>query len=413
MTEHPHYPPSLGARYLGNGCCQFRVWAPHATTVDLKLVSPSSRIQRMSVVRDGYYELVAEGVRPGDLYFYRLGNRVDRPDPASRFQPLGVHEPSAVVDPLFAWTDGDWRGIPLSRHVIYELHVGTYTPEGTFAGIIPRLGKLRELGITALELMPVAQFPGTRNWGYDGVHPFAPQSSYGGPAGLKHLVDACHSYGIAVVLDVVYNHVGPEGNYLRDFGPYFTDAYRNPWGDAINMDGPHSDEVRRYFIENALYWLDEFHLDALRLDAVDSIHDTAAQPFLRELADAVRLEGERQNRRLHTIAESAWNDPFVLQRKELGGCGLDAQWCDDLHHSVRTMLTDARGAYFQDFRGWEDLVTTYRLGFALAGRHSIYRGRRHGAPLLDLDPGRLVVYSQNHDQVANGSQGRRNAELLD
>ena len=245
---------SLGATYLGEGGCQFRVWAPLHQRVEVHIVSPPERI--ISLEEEfGYHIGIAEGITPGARYLYRLNGQEERPDPASRFQPEGVHGPSEIVNPQFPWEDGPWFGLPLRDYVIYELHVGTFTSEGTFEGIISHLDELKDLGITALELMPVAQFPGNRNWGYDGVYPFAVQDSYGGPDGLKRLVNTCHVKGIAVVLDVVYNHLGPEGNYLWDFGPYFTDRYKSLWGSAINFDGPHSDAVRRFFIENALYWV--------------------------------------------------------------------------------------------------------------------------------------------------------------
>jgi maltooligosyltrehalose trehalohydrolase len=256
----------MGAVCQGNRCCRFRVWAPLHDKVELVLTGPEKRIVKMSHRARGYHEVVAENVMAGTRYLFRLDDRRELPDPASRFQPEGVHGASEVVSLDFAWTDQHWFGLPLRDCVLYELHVGTFTPEGTFDAIIPHLRELKEIGVTAVELMPVAQFPGERNWGYDGVFPFAVQNSYGGPDGLKRLVNAAHAAGLAVVLDVVYNHLGPEGNYLGEFAPYFTDRYRTPWGRALNFDGPHSDEVRRYFIENALYWQTHFHLDALRLD---------------------------------------------------------------------------------------------------------------------------------------------------
>ncbi len=261
----------LGARYLGDGRSRFVVWAPRAESVDLHIVAPQARVIPMERSSRGYHRIVADDVGPGALYVYRLDQRLERPDPASRLQPRGVHGPSEVVSTEFAWADSHWRGRPLREYVLYELHVGAFTAEGTFDAVVPRLDELRDLGITAIELMPVAQFPGGRNWGYDGVYPFAVQTTYGGPAGLKRLVEACHQRGLAVVLDVVYNHLGPEGNYLAEYGPYFTDSYQTPWGSAINFDGPESDEVRRFFVENALGWLEEFHLDALRLDAIQSV----------------------------------------------------------------------------------------------------------------------------------------------
>ncbi|MDD5641950.1 MAG: alpha-amylase family glycosyl hydrolase, partial [Syntrophales bacterium] len=277
----------LGAIYLGEGRCGFRVWAPQAERVEVRLVSPREALYPLEKVEKGYFSGVAAGVEPGSHYFYRLEGERDFPDPASRWQPLGVHGASQVVDRTFPWDDLHWSGLPLRDYVIYELHVGTFTPEGTFDAIIPHLDELRELGVTALELMPVAQFPGERNWGYDGVYPYAVQHSYGGPPGLKRLINACHQRGLAVILDVVYNHLGPEGNYLANYGPYFTHRYRTPWGPAMNFDGPESDEVRRLFLENALFWTGEYHIDALRLDALHAIVDLSPQPFLAELAETV------------------------------------------------------------------------------------------------------------------------------
>jgi maltooligosyltrehalose trehalohydrolase len=410
--SHPHYPASLGAFLLDNGECLFRVWAPKQQDLQLNIVKPRPRLLPMKRRDRGYFEAVAVDTEPGTEYFYRLDNGQNRPDPASRFQPYGVHLPSAVVDRQFAWQDLYWRGIPLHQYITYELHVGTFTPEGTFEAIIPHLDDLCDLGITAIELLPCAQFPGARNWGYDGVHPFAPQNSYGGPLGLKRLVNACHLQGIAVVMDAVYNHLGPEGNYFDEFGHYFSDRYQTPWGRAINFDRRHSDEVRRFFIENALFWIDECHIDALRLDAVHAIFDNSARPFLRELATAVRQEGERLNRRVYTIAESNLNDPRLMLPSEVNGCGLDGQWCDDFHHALRTTLTSEANGYYADFHGFEDLVKAFRDGFVQDGDNSQYRGRRHGQSSRSISPTRLVVCSQNHDQVGNRLLGERLSELI-
>lgn len=412
LPEHPLYPPTLGAMYLGNGRCRFLVWAPNVKRVELRLLTPHERSLPMQPRDRGYFEVTAEDVGPDTRYCYRLDGQRDRPDPASRFQPEGVHLASAVVDPQFAWTDQRWHGIPLHRYITYEMHVGTFTPEGTFDAAIAYLNDLTDLGITAVELMPVAQFPGGRNWGYDGVHPFAVQNTYGGPAGLRRFVDAAHDRGLAVIQDVVYNHIGPEGNYLAEFGHYFTDRYHTPWGRAVNFDDHGSDEVRRFFIENALHWIEAFHVDALRLDAVHAIYDFSARPFLQELADAVRLEGERLNRRVYTIAESSLGDARLVTPKVLGGCGIDAQWCDDLHHALRTELLDERSGYYADYRGFGDIVKAYRVGFVQDGRWSEYRGRRHGNSARHLEPVKLVVCSQNHDQIGNRLFGERPAEWL-
>ena len=403
---------SPGATYLGEGRCQFRVWAPSLEKVELHIVSPGERTIPLDKEEHGYHYVIAEGVNPGDRYLYRLNGQKERPDPASRYQPEGVHGASQVVDPDFPWEDDPWFGLPLRDYLIYELHVGTFTAEGTFEAIIPHLDELRALGITAVELMPVAQFPGGRNWGYDGVYPFGVQNSYGGPEGLKRLVNVCHRRGVAVVLDVVYNHLGPEGNYLCDFGPYFTDRYKSLWGSAINFDGPHSDAVRRFFIENALYWVREFHMDALRIDAVHAILDFSAHPFLEELAAAVHDEAERLNRRVYLIAESALNDTRVIRSRELGGYGLDAQWNDDFHHALHTLLTNDQTGYYQDFGHLGDLATAFREGFVYSGQYSSYRRRRHGNSSRDIPAHRLVVFAQNHDQVGNRIHGERLSEVV-
>jgi maltooligosyltrehalose trehalohydrolase len=388
------------------------VWAPFANNVQVKLISPEERVVPLERREGGYYQTVIEGVEPSTLYLYRLDGHKERPDPASRFQPHGVHGPSQVVDSHFLWQDESWRGLPWEEWVIYELHVGTFTPKGTFEAIIPHLPELKDLGITAIELMPVAQFPGKRNWGYDGAYPFAVQKSYGGPEELKRLVDSCHQLGLAVVMDVVYNHLGPEGNYLADFGPYFTDRYRGPWGDPINFDGPYSDEVRRFFIENALYWVREFHLDGLRIDAVHGILDFSARPFLEELAVAVHGQAERLSRWVYLIAESDLNDTRIVRPRELGGFGLDSQWNDDFHHALHTLLTDEDSGYYQDFGELQHLVKAFRQGFVYSGDYSFYRKRRHGNSSSYFSPERFVVFAQNHDQVGNRAQSERLSALV-
>jgi maltooligosyltrehalose trehalohydrolase len=362
---------------------------------------------------DGYWRLEADGVAPGSRYRYRLDGEVLRPDPASHLQPEGVHGPSEVVDHRsFQWTDQDFQTPTFDRLIFYELHVGTCSPEGTFAGIEKRLDRLAELGVNALELMPVAAFPGQRNWGYDGVYPFAVQHSYGGPEQLKRLVDACHRRGLAVVLDVVYNHLGPEGNYLRDFGPYFTDTYHTPWGEAINFDGPHSDEVRRYFLENARHWFSRYRIDALRLDAVHAIYDFSAHPFLLELEQAVESWSRELGRPLYLIAESDLNDARLIRDPQFGGFGLRAQWSDDFHHAIHAYLTGERNGYYRDFGEFSDIVKAMQDGFVYDWRYSKYRKRRHGSSCKDQPPDRLVVCIQNHDQVGNRMRGERLTSLV-
>jgi maltooligosyltrehalose trehalohydrolase len=398
---------SLGATYLGEGRCQFLVWAPLVQSVEVHLISPQDRISPLQPGARGYYHGIVEGVAPGSLYRYRLDGERERPDPVSRFQPQGVHGPSQVVDTRFPWDDGTWPGIFLQDYIIYELHVGIFTPEGTIEAVIPFLDELKDLGITAIELMPVAQFPGERNWGYDGAYPFAVQDSYGGPEGLKKLVNACHRKGLAVVLDVVYNHLGPEGNYLGEFGYYFTDHYKTTWGSAFNFDGPYSDEVRRLFIENGVYWITEFHIDALRIDAVHAILDFSAQPFLSKLAFSVHSLADQLDRRIYLIAESALNDTRVIHPPERGGYGLDAQWNDDFHHSLHTVLTGEQSGYYHDFGEFQHLIKAFREGFVYSGEYSSYRRRGHGNSSRDVPAQQFVVFAQNHDQVGNRMLGDR------
>ena len=406
-----HNENKLGAAYLGEGTCRFRVWAPSMAALGVQLLRTERLVPLESTGR-GYYETLVQDVRPGDTYFYNLGAGKLRPDPASHFQPEGVHGPSAVVDDEFPWSDTGWSGIALEDYIIYELHVGCFSPAGTFEAAIAFLDYLRDLGVTAVELMPVAQFPGRRNWGYDGVLPFAAQNSYGGPESIKRLVDACHQRGLAVILDVVYNHVGPEGNYFAEFGPYFTERYRTPWGSALNFDGPLSDEVRQFFIQNALYWLTDCRFDALRLDAVHAILDHSPFTFLEELALAVRTEAERLDRRMFLIAESAANDARLVRGRECGGYGLDAQWNDDFHHCLRTVLTGERDGYYRDYGEFAQLVKSYREGFAYSGEYSVFRRRRHGTSSRDLPARRFVVFAQNHDQVGNRMRGDRLTETV-
>jgi len=396
-----------GALHLGDDCCTFTVWAPFAQQVAVRLLPPLDRVVPLIREDRGYHSATVTDVPPGTRYLYLLDGGVERPDPASRWQPDGVHGPSEVCSRDFNWTDGAWRGMPLQDYVMYELHVGSFTPEGTFDSVIPRLQELRNLGVTAIELMPVAQFPGERNWGYDGSYPYAVQNSYGGPDALKRFVDGCHGAGLAAVLDVVYNHFGPEGSYAGDFGPYFTDRYHTPWGRAINFDGPGSDEVRRFFVENALYWMREFHFDALRLDALHAILDMSATPFLAELSREVRRLRQETGRQLYLIGESDLNDPRLIRKQEHGGLGLDAQWSDDFHHALHTLLTGERTGYYADFGSVEQLATAWCEGYTYAGEYSVYRQMRHGAPAKDLLPHCFVVCAQNHDQVGNRAMGDR------
>ena len=406
--------PALGATPIGNKRVQFCVWAPACERVDLRLLEPDHRTVPLEQGDHGYFHVVLDNVAPGARYVYLLNGETVRPDPASRFQPDGVHGPSMVVDPgAYTWADERWRGRSLNDAVIYELHVGTFSQEGTFDGVIPHLDDLAGLGITVIELLPVAQFPGDRNWGYDGVSLYAVQESYGGPDGLRRLVDACHQRGIAVILDVVYNHLGPEGNYLRDFGPYFTDHYQTPWGEALNFDDAGSDQVRRFFVDNARYWLREYHLDGFRLDAVHAIYDNSATHVLEELAEAIHHEADSRGLPAIVIAESDLNDPKVIRSRELGGWGHDAQWADDFHHALHSVLTGEQDGYYVDYGKLSHLIDTLRYGYRFTGQFSRHRGRSHGRWPGTADGRRFVVCSQNHDQIGNRATGDRLTTLLD
>ncbi len=411
-----HAKPHLaqGAARERDGQTAWRLWAPEAELAVLVTRSEGQEAETAMQPEGNGYFVHRQGAAPEGLrYAYRLNDGPEYPDPASRWQPEGVHHPSAVFYPEdFAWSDDGWRGVPRDDLVIYELHVGAFTPEGTFDAVVPRLAQLAELGVTAVELMPVAQFPGDRNWGYDGVHPFAAQNTYGGPRALQRLVDAAHRAGLAVLLDVVYNHFGPEGNYLACFGPYFTDRYRTPWGKAVNFDGPDCDAVRRFVADNACYWVRDFHIDGLRLDAVHAIYDLGARHILAELQAAVQEEAARRGRTVHVIAETNQNDVRLIDPPDRGGFGLDGLWSDDFHHAVHALLTGERAGYYQDFGRPEHLVKAFERVFVYDGCHSPYRRRRHGNPVADRDRSQFVVCIQNHDQVGNRALGDRFEGLL-
>jgi maltooligosyltrehalose trehalohydrolase len=405
----------LGATCLGGERVRFRVWAPECREVAVHVVQPIERDPIPLIGSDcGRFEATLSALGPGTRYTYVLDGGRERPDPASRSLPEGVHGPSEVVDTnAFVWGDDGWRGVPLKDMVLYEIHVGTFTAEGTFDAIVPRLEGLRALGVTAIELMPVASFPGMRNWGYDGVGLFAPQRTYGGPLGLQRLVDACHAHGLAVVLDVVYNHLGPEGNYLAEFGPYFTDRYRTPWGPAVNYDGDNARGVREFVIANALHWIGAYHIDGLRLDAIHGIFDSSPVHILRELNQAVQRLARRLGRVVPVIAESDLNDRRVIDPVRRGGYGLAGQWSDDFHHAVHTVLTGERSGYYADFGSLDQIAKAYTHGFVYDGQHSVFRGRPHGTLSMDIPAERFVVCVQNHDQVGNRAGGERLSALVD
>jgi maltooligosyltrehalose trehalohydrolase len=400
----------LGAVPQPDGRTRFEVWAPNADALTL-ILSTGAEVEMTARAR-GYFEAFADAPA-GTRYRYRFPNGDELADPASRSQPEDVRGPSEVVDASsFAWTDDAWRGLDLAAYVTLELHVGTFTPEGTFDAAIEHLDGLVDLGVTAVEPMPIAEFPGARNWGYDGVFPFAPESSYGGPDGLRRFVDAAHRRGLAVVLDVVYNHAGPEGNVLPRYGPYFSPTYRTPWGDALNLDGRGGDEVRRYVGENALRWFEEFHVDALRLDAVHGIVDPTARPILGLLAEATDELSERLGRPLLLIAETALNDARIVRPRRDGGLGIHAQWADELHHAIHAVLTGEREGYYVDYGRLAQIATAYREGYVHTGEWSEHLGRRWGNATTGIPSERFVVFTQNHDHVGNRATGDRLARLV-
>jgi maltooligosyltrehalose trehalohydrolase len=411
----------LGANFLSASRIGFRVWAPRVSRMDLKVFQnaaslPEGRVRLLPMQKDakGYFYAETIHENHGALrYQYILDGEKERPDPASRFQPEGVHGPSQVINPeSFKWTDKNWKGIPIQDFVIYEAHIGTFTPKGTFEAAIEKISYLKKLGVTCLEIMPIAQFPGERNWGYDGVNSYAVQNSYGGPDGLKALINECHRQKMAVCLDVVYNHFGPEGNYLNDFGPYFTSHYQTPWGDALNYDGPESDSVRRFIISNALYWVTEFHVDALRLDAIHGIFDFSAKHILQELSEKVKEQSKKLGRHVSVIAESDLNDSRIIRPVEKGGYGMDAQWSDDFHHSVHVALTGEKKGYYEDFSGVRDVAKSLSDVFVYDGKYSSHRKRRHGNSARDLPGEKFVISIQNHDQVGNRAAGDRISSLI-
>ncbi|MBN1521848.1 MAG: malto-oligosyltrehalose trehalohydrolase [Candidatus Aureabacteria bacterium] len=403
----------IGAFCLKDRKAFFSVWAPLHQKIELHIVSPKDRIVRLQRDDFGYWSGEVEDVSAGARYLYCINGQEERPDPASFFQPETVHGPSEIIDHgMFKWEDEDWLGIPLEEMVIYEIHTGTFTPEGTFEAAGRRLDDLSDLGMNAIEIMPVAQFPGTRNWGYDGVYPFAVQNSYGGPEGLKKLVSTCHKRGFAVILDVVYNHLGPEGNYLADFAPYFSSKYRSPWGDAVNYDDAYSCGVRNYFIQNALYWLEYFHIDALRLDAVHGIFDRSAKHILEDMQERVEGFSQARGRKSFLIAESDLNDVRIIAPLARGGYGLSAQWNDDFHHCVHTLLTGEKEGYYQDFGKVDQLINAYKEGFVYSWLYSGYRKRFHGSDSKKIPALRFVVFIQNHDQVGNRMMGERLSSLV-
>lgn len=403
----------IGINFLEGGRCEVTVWAPLVDSLSLKVIRPRETLIPMEKKDRGYWSVVTPDLVPGAEYFYRINGKTDRPDPVSAYQPQGPHNPSRAVDhKSFTWSDGAWKGIPLEEMIIYELHVGTFTPDGTFEALISKLDYLCQLGVTAVEIMPVSQFPGSRNWGYDGTYHFAVQDSYGGPEGLKKFVDASHARGLAVIMDTVYNHLGPEGNYLAEFGPYFTPRHRGPWGNAVNFDDAYSSEVRNYFIQNALHWFRNYHIDALRLDAIHGIYDMSAKHFLQELAEEVESFSGGEGRKFYLIAESDLNDVRVVRAREEGGFGIDAQWSDDFHHCLHTLLTGEDKGYYRDFGTIGDFMAALKETFVYSWKYSAYRRRYHGSDASGIAAGKFVVFAQNHDQVGNRMLGQRLSSLV-
>jgi maltooligosyltrehalose trehalohydrolase len=403
---------TIGAVYNSKAnACDFTVWAPLARQLELEVTHPFKQCYTLKKNESGYWHKQVHGIKPGARYHYIINKSVIRPDPASSYQPEGVHGPSEVIKEEYSWNDQKWNGIALENMIMYELHTGTFSTEGTFEGIIKKMNYLKDIGINAIELMPVNQFPGQKNWGYDGVYPFAVQNSYGGPYELKKLVDACHQNGIAVILDVVYNHQGPEGNYLESFAPYFTNQYHTPWGKAINFDDAYSDGVRNYYIQNALMWFRDFHIDALRLDAVHAIFDFSAKHILAELKDVVDQFTVQTNKQHYLIAESALNDPKYISPKSKAGYGMDGQWLEEFHHSLHALITGEQIGYYEDFGNIAHLAKSFTEGYVHDGIYSKYRKKKFGARADGISGHQFIVYAQNHDMIGNRLNGERLSNL--
>lgn len=404
-----------GSRHITEADLEFFLQAPFLSRVDLGIFHNGNESERypMERTKSGEFTIRLSGLEGDVDYMFLLDGRQWRPDPASCFQPHGVHGPSRTVDFHKFEKAPLWPGLEMKDEVFYELHTGTFTREGTFSAAMDDLDRLKDLGITAIEVMPVSAFPGKRNWGYDGVYPFAVQESYGGPQGFHEFVSRCHEKDMGVILDVVYNHMGPEGNYLRDFGPYFTDSYVTPWGDGMNFDGPGSEIVRSFFMQNVEHWFVNFGVDALRIDAIHGIKDDSSVHILKELQQKTDEIASRLNKQLHLISESDLNDSCVIRPKEDGGYGHTAQWSDDFHHSVHALLTGESVGYYQDFGRKEQLVRAMNEGYVYQGEYSILRSRPHGNSTSGLDLNRFVFFIQNHDQVGNRYYGERLSVLLD
>ncbi|WP_159522737.1 malto-oligosyltrehalose trehalohydrolase [Sunxiuqinia indica] len=402
MTEKTIFPTRLK-----NNDYKFTVWAPKARSVRLLAESPKLEIT-MNKEEFGYWSLIVSGIDAGTRYRYELDGNNSFPDPASLSQPDGVHEASEVIDIHdFEWTDDEWVNIPLDRMIQYELHTGTFSAEGTFEGVIARLDYLKNLGVNTIELLPVAQFSGFRNWGYDGVYPFAVHDGYGGAKELMKLVNTCHQKGIAVILDVVYNHFGPEGNYVSNFGDYFSGKYSTPWGEPLNFDDTNSDEVKNYFLQNALMWCRDFHIDGLRLDAVHAIYDFSAEHIMKQLAGKLDELSQQTEKPYYLIAESNLNDVRYISSHSKGGYGLNGQWSDDFHHAIHALATNETRGYYEDFGTPEQLSKAIKQAFVFDGLYSKYRKKTYGNSTKNNSGEQFVIFSQNHDQVGNRKHGER------
>ncbi|HUR10340.1 MAG TPA: malto-oligosyltrehalose trehalohydrolase [Flavitalea sp.] len=392
------------------GDAEIRVWSPLSSSVDIVL--RNDRKIPMQKADMGYWYATTNEITPGSFYKISIDGKDPLPDPASLSQPEDVHSWSSAVDVNdFNWTDNSWKNVPQEQYIIYELHTGTFTPSHKFSGIIDKLDHLKELGITAIEVMPVAQFPGDRNWGYDGVFPFAVQHSYGGARGLQELVNKCHQKGIAVILDVIYNHIGPEGNYLANFGPYFTQKYQTPWGKALNFDDAWCDGVRDYFIENALMWFRDFHIDALRMDAVHAIKDFGSTHIIKEIRQHTDVLAKNIGRNFYLIAELDLNDPVFINPYEKCGYGADAQWVDEFHHALRVASGQPRDGYYSDFDGVGDLAKSFTDAYVYDGQFSQHRKKLFGKKTYNSGH-QFIVFSQNHDQIGNRMLGERSSQLV-
>ncbi len=401
---------TIGVNFSDDGKALINIWAPLAKAVAVIAGETEIPLERSAY---GYWQSSTSKLSEGALYKIKIDDKDPLPDPTSLSQPEGVHGPSKAINlNTFQWSKNEWVNLPLEDYIIYELHTGTFTTEGNFAALEQKLGYLKEVGVNAIEIMPVAQFPGSRNWGYDGVFPFAVQHSYGGAAGLQHLVDACHQHGLAVILDVVYNHLGPEGNYLGEFGPFFTDKYNTPWGKAVNLDDAWCDGVRQYVIENALMWFRDFRIDALRLDAVHAIKDFSPVHILKEIRLRLDELMQQTGRNHYLIVELDLNDTRFINGVQKGGFGMDAQWVDEFHHALRVATGQEKSGYYSDFNGIDDLAKSYRDAYVYDGQWSPHRNKYFGIKAEENQGSQFIVFSQNHDQVGNRLLGERTSQLV-